>query len=169
MGGSMEWCDEREHDLEDLKYFRTGYQDLGRKSDFLLKDFLRELPGDGQLPKHWHYRSHEHFQKKYGSLGMVVWAAATNSHLLLINGYRVLRIWMDVENTCWIDLTDQVASGLSAYSWCSVEPIPASNAKKSNPFTQRIKVSQRFQMQDIAKTVKRVYGLDSSRLHLHKF
>lgn len=157
-----------EVDLEDLKYFRTGYQDLGRKSDFLLKDFLREMPGDGKLPAHWHYRSVQHFQKKYGKLGMIVWAAATNSHLLLINGQRVLRIWMDVAESCWIDITDSVDAGLKFHSWGQTEEIPAGNAKKSKPFTKRIKVTQRYQMRDVAQAVRRAYGLDQSRLLLQK-
>lgn len=155
-------------DLEDLRYFRTGYQDLGRKSDFLLKDFLREMPGDGKLPSHWHYRSLAHFQKKYSALGMIVWAAASNSHLLLINGQRVLRIWLDVDNSCWVDANDSVVSGLMFYSWGACEDIPAGNAKKSKPFTKRIKVTQRYQMRDIAQAVRTAYGLDLSRLHLHK-
>ena len=157
-----------ERDLEDLKYFRTGYQDLGRKSDFLLKDFLREIPGDGTLPSHWHYRSLAHFQKKYGNLGMVVWASASNSHLLLINGQRVLRIWMDVDSSCWVDIGDSVDSGLRFYSWGISETIPAGNAKKSKPFTKRIKVTQRYQMRDIAQAVRTAYGLDQSRLLLQK-
>lgn len=152
-----------EPDLEDLKYFRTGYQDLGRKSDFLLKDFLRELPGDGQLPKHWHYRSLEHFQKKYGNLGMIVWAASTNSHLLIINGHRVLRIWTDVDNSCWVDVNTQIASRQV------VIPIPKGNYKKSAPFTYRIQISQRHQVASLVKAVKDIYGLDSQRLPVHKF
>lgn len=155
-------------DLEDLRYFRTGYQDLGRKSDFLLKDFLREIPGDGTLPTHWQYRSLTHFQKKYAALGMIVWASATNSHLLLINGQRVLRIWMDVVHSCWIDITDQVDSGVKYHSWGQIQEIPAGNAKKSKPFTKRVKVSERYQMRDVAQAVRTAYGLDQSRLHLHK-
>jgi len=157
-----------EADLEDLKYFRTGYQDLGRKCDFLLKDFLREIPGNGQMPKHWHYRSLAHFNKKYSHLGMLVWASSTNSHLLLINGHRVLRIWTDVDESCWVDINDPVNSGMQVYSWGQTVAIPKGNAKKSAPFTKRIKVTQRYQMRDIAQAVRNTYGLDQSRLLLQK-
>lgn len=153
-------------DLEDLKYTRMGYSDLGRKCDFLLKDFLREFPATGTLPLRWRYTTQEDFQKKYHHLGMVVWAKASNSHLLLINGSKVLRIWTDVANTCWIDLSDPIAGALAYQSWGKVEPIPPKNARKSKPFTQRIKVWSRFQMRDIAAIVRNQYGLDQSRLLL---
>jgi len=151
-------------DAEDFRYTRVGYVDQGRKSDLLLATFLELLPGNNRLPLHWHYRSHDHFLKKYKHLGPVLWAAANNSHLLVVNGFRVLRIWTDTSNSCWVDLEDKIADQLSQSSLNrkgEVQDIPSGNAKKSQPFTKRIKVRQKFQMHAIADIVKRTYGLDT--------
>lgn len=151
-------------DIEDFRYHRVGYVDQGRKSDHLLSVFLGLIPGDGRLPLRWHYRSHESFLSKHGYLGFILWAASNNSHLLMINGFHVLRIWHDTANACYVDLADNVAAGIDPRVRAGVETIPAANAKKSKPFTKRIKVWQQWQMQALAETVKRIYGLRIPRL-----
>lgn len=157
-----------ESDLEDLRYLRTGYISGDRQSDKLLAVFTSSLPGDGRLPLRWHYRSHEQFLKRYGNLGTIVWAAAANSHLLLINGWRVLRIWHDTTKCCYVDLADNIAASLPQQLHTRVETVPLANAKKSNPFTKRIKCWQQWQMLALVETVKRTYGLDHSRLSLFR-
>lgn len=155
-----EGMDTPESDVEDLKYLRIGYVNQERKSDKLLTSFLALVPGDGKLPMRWHYRSHSRFLEKHGHLGKMVWAAASNSHLLLINGFHVLRIWTDASSTCWVDVADNVAGALDP-QWIS--DIPANNARKSKPFTKRVKVWQHFQMQRLADAVNRTYGLHIPR------
>lgn len=144
----------------DLRYIRTGYIDQGRKSDKLLSVFLGILPGDGRLPLRWHYRNHARFLKKHGNLGRVLWASASNSHLLMINGFHALRIWTDVANTCWVDVADNVAGFLDQRWLCD---IPEKNVKKSKPFTKRVKVWQQYQMQQLAEAVNKTYGLHNQR------
>lgn len=157
-------------DVEDFLYYRVGYVDQGRKSDLLLAGFLRLLPGDGRLPLRWHYRSHERFLAKHGHLGLILWAASNNSHLLMINGFHILRIWTDTADSCWVDLADNLAGSLSQPTPMKrkgeVQDIPAGNAKKCKPFTKRVKVWQQFQMQGLADLVKRIYGLDNERLRV---
>lgn len=139
-----------------LKYHRVGYADRGTKSDKLLALFLSAIPGDNRLPLHWHFRSHENFLKRHGHLGNILWAASFYSHLLMVNGFFALRIWTDVDNTCWVDIADNVAGHLDP-TW--IEPIPEKNFKKSRPFTKRVKVSQQFQMLTLANAVKKTYGI----------
>lgn len=147
-------------DLEDLKYLRMGYIDHGRKSDGLLKTFLTAMPGDGVLPLRWHYRSLEHFLRKHAAKGMVLWAASANSHLLVINGQRVLRIWTDTEHACYVDMNGAISSILLVHSWGKPETIPAKNVKKSKPFEIRWRMTEQYQMLHLAAAVKRAYGLD---------
>lgn len=148
-------------DVENLRYFRVGYFDRGRKSDSLLAFFLDHLPGDGEMPKRWRYHGQESFQRNYGHLGHVLWSPARSSHLLLLGGHKILRIWTDVNNSCLVDINDVLAGELSRTTQLTVEDIPAGNARKCAPFTKRIKVEHLFQMKLIVEAVKRIYGLDS--------
>lgn len=150
-------------DIEDFRYHRMGYVNQGRKSDVLLTVFLDLMPGDGRLPLRWHYRSYERFLKKHGHLGHILWAAAGSSHLLLINGFHVLRIWHDTENSCYVDLADNLCGNLQSSLLARVESIPVTNAKKSKPFTKRIKIWQQWQMKALHDAVMRTYGLRVSR------
>lgn len=153
--------------VEDFRYHRVGYIDLGRRSDHLLTFFLGLIPGDGKLPLHWKYISNEYFQKKYGQVGPLLWAAANNSHMLMVNGFHAIRIWHDTAASCYVDLADNIAGQLSP-KMPAVEDIPLANAKKSKPFTKRVKLSQQWQMKELANLVKRTYGLDNPRFSLFK-
>lgn len=156
--------DDLEALLDNYKYIRTGYVDLGRKCDVLLAALLEQIPGEGKLPLHWHHRSPAEFQKKHGHRGTVLWAPASSSHLLLIAGQKVMRVWTDSVRTCYVDVNDTIANSLSTVAFAKVVPIPAGNARKCLPFTKRIKLAQNFQMVELAKVVRNTYGLDSSRL-----
>lgn len=149
-------------DVEDFRYHRIGYVDQGRKADRLLATFLGLLPGDGNLPLRWHYRSNESFLKRNAHLGAILWAASNNSHLLMVNGFHALRIWHDTSKTCYVDVADNVCANLPASMLKSVEPVPENNWKKSKPLTKRIQVWQQWQMQELHQAVKRTYGLHSS-------
>jgi hypothetical protein len=149
---------------DEYKYARTGYVDQGRKSDHILATFLANLPGDGRLPLRWHHRSVEAFQKRHGHLGTVLWAPASNSHLLLVAGQKVLRVWMDSANHCYVDLNAGIAASLATATFAKVEDIPAGNVRKCKPFTQRIRIWQNFHAAALIDAVKRVYGLDHQRL-----
>ncbi len=151
-------------DIEDLRYHRMGYINQGRKSDKLLADFLALCPGDGTLPLRWHYRGYENFLAKHGHRGRILWAASNNSHLLLINGFHVLRIWHDTAKSCYVDVADNVAGNLCASMAQTLEPIPTSNWKKSAHFAKRLKVWQLWQIKALYDAVKRAYGLDHERL-----
>lgn len=148
-------------DLEDLRYHRTGYFDQGRKSDSILAFFLGHLRGDGQLPKRWRYHGQESFQRLYGDLGHVLWAPARSSHLLLLGGHKVLRIWTDTSNSCFVDVNDVVAGELSRTSQMTIEVIPKGNMKKCKPFTRRVKVEHLYQAKLVVQAVKRIYGMDN--------
>ena len=148
---------------EEYKYARTGYVDQGRKSDILLASFLEQLPGDGKLPLRWFHRSVEAFQKSYSHLGVVLWAPASSSHLLLVAGQKIIRVWHDSERHCLVDLNEPLANYLSSRGF-SVEAIPAGNIRKCKPMTRRVRVTQKFMCVEIIKAVKALYGLDQPRL-----
>lgn len=150
---------------DDYKYARTGYVNQGRKADHVLTAVLEKLPGDGRLPLRWHHRGVDAFQKRYGALGLVLWASASSSHLLLIGGQKVMRIWTDASKHCYVDLSEPLAGYLStAVKFSTVEDVPPGNQRKCKPLTKRIRVWQRFHAYALVDAVRRVYGLDQSRL-----
>lgn len=146
--------------LDEYKYARVGYVSLGRKSDALLSALLEQVPGDGKLPLHWHHRGLSEFQKRHGHRGVVLWAPASSSHLLLIAGQKILRVWTDTDRACQVDINDNLANALSTCTFAKVTDIPAGNARKCTPFTKRIKLEQQFHMLELAKVVRNIYGLD---------
>lgn len=148
---------------DEYKYARTGYVDQGRKSDALLATFLEQLPGDGKLPLRWFHRDVSSFQKSYGHLGVVLWAPASSSHLLLIAGQKILRVWHDTERHCQVDINEPLANFLRTKN-VEVATIPAGNERKCKPMTHRVKVGQKFQAVEIMKAVKALYGLDQPRV-----
>lgn len=134
-------------DLGPPKYLRWGYFDRERVSDQLLSAFLQELPGDGRLPSRWKDAS------KYADQGLVLWAASTSSHTLVLGGVKILRIWTDASNHCWVEGAHHVLPDHLQ------ELIPTGNFKKSKPFSLRAKITTAADMCSLAKTVRTVYGI----------
>lgn len=154
---------------EEYRYARTGYIKQDRRSDHVLAAILEQLPGDGRLPKRWHHRDIASFQKRYSNRGIVLWAAASSSHLLLINGHKVLRVWLDTARHCQVDLNDALATYLSsAVTFSKVVDIPAGNVRKCKPMTKRIRIWQQFHAKAITDAVKVVYGLDKPRVSVRQ-
>lgn len=145
--------------LEDLKYVRVGYVDQGRTSDHLLASMLRRLPGDGRLPLRWFHRSHTQFLEKYAHLGAVLWAGAINSHTLLINGFKIIRVWTDTPGHCQVDICDTLVTHLQGTKLNAIKDIPAGNVRKCKPFTKRVTVSQQFEVNVLMEAIERAYGV----------
>lgn len=135
------------------KYLRYGYYNQDRHSDALVSAFVSELPGDGILPARWRYDSHGAFLALYSELGDILWAKSSNSHLLVVFGQKVLRIWTDAKHHCLVEAQSHILTG-----W-PVSAIPDSNKRKSAPFTQRVKITTTEDMYSLAVTTKRVYGI----------
>lgn len=146
--------------IDDLKYVRVGYVDQNRKSDHLLASVLRQLPGDGRLPLRWHHRGSAAFVKKYGHLGVVLWAPALNSHLLLIQGQKAVRIWTDTATHCQVDISDGIVGQLRGTKlFDEIKDIPAGNVRKCKPFTKRVRIHQQFHTNILVDAIRRSYGL----------
>jgi len=144
------------NDLEDMSYNRLGYFDQGRYSDELVASFTTILPGDGVLPHRWVYTTPEEFVATFGVLGVVVWAKARSSHLLLIGGQKILRIWTDMSNACYVDLRDNL---VGCFGMEHTEAIPAGNLRKCKPFTRRKKIYTVEDMERLARCTKRIHGV----------
>lgn len=153
--------DEEKADLEapennPFKHKRLGYLSSDRPSDELLKVALEQLPGEGTLPKYWKYGTHDDYCEMYGHLGKVVWAKSYNHHLLILYGQRILRIWTDLSNHCWVDITEYLVPIVQ--QWFVVKPVPAGCYKKSKPFQYRIKVHSVEEMATLIAYVRDCYG-----------
>jgi hypothetical protein len=146
------------------KYARYGYVPSGKKVDALLSVLLEQIPGDGRLPARWKHYDQQSFQDKYGHLGTVLWAPASSSHLLLVGGCKVLRFWTTTTTHAYVDISDVLASQLSQKPFAEISNIPAGNVRKCKPFTQRIRVHQKFHVLELAKVVRYIYGLDHARV-----
>ena len=158
---------DRGEELDDIyKYARTGYVGLGRQSDHVLAAILAQFPGDARLPMRWHYRDLDSFLSKHGHLGTILWASASSSHLLIINGHKIMRVWTDTAKHCYVDLSDNLAAYLHAASFCKMTDIPVGNVRKCKPFTKRIRIWQKHQAESLVAAIRSVYGLDNARLPL---
>lgn len=144
---------QQESDLLFPKYTRIGYIEQDRVCDKLVKVFMHIIPGQNRLPPRWKYFSLEYFNTTYGHLGTILWAASYNSQLLLINGNKIIRIWTDTKNWCWVEGLSHVLD-----SFETVE-IPKGNIRKSKPFTHRVKISSIEDMEKLANKIKQIYGV----------
>ena len=144
--------------LDDLKYLRVGYTNRDFIPDRILSTIVSQIPGDGKLPARWGHRGVDKFLSTYGHLGAILWAAASSSHLLLVNGHHVIRVWTDSCRKCYIDINDTIASHL-ARTALVIESIPEGNVRKCRPFTKRIVITQQFQAQLLVDAVRNAYGL----------
>lgn len=149
---------------EDFKQLRVGWMDQGRLCDEIVKAAVEALPGDNILPPRWAWKTHEKFMDKYGKLGMKLWAQTASYHLLMINGWHILRIWTDSPRMCIVDCSDSVAVHLRGQNYSgtfgpSVLAIPGSCTRKCQPLTQRVRVRTVADMQHIMKTLRHAYGV----------
>jgi hypothetical protein len=140
-------------EINDFTYIRPGYISQDRHCDTLVSAFTGIVPGDSVLPPRWKYTTQEAFVAEFGKQGLCLWAKAMNSHLLLIAGVKVLRIWTDTHKHCYVDIRDNLSGSVSA------EPIPAGNVRKCKPFTQRTKVTNIEDMKKLALETKRIHGI----------
>lgn len=139
-------------DSVDFKYIRVGWQPQGRPCDTIVLAATRAMPGPA-LPTRWSWKSQQRFVNKFGHLGMVLWAQTASYHMLMLNGWHILRIWTDSSKTCIVDVCDNVALHFNT------EAIPASCAKKCHPMTKRLRVTSVAEMEQVIAKVRAVYGV----------
>jgi hypothetical protein len=148
-------------ELEELRYVRVGWQDYERPCDAIAKAVHSEFEGE-ILPLHWQWRSLEHFLAKYGETP-IMWAKSASFHMMLINGFHVLRIWTDSSKSCFVDVNDVIYYELTTSELKHlVEPIPTKCVKKSKPMNFRLKIKTIDEAKVIVNAVKRIYGLGST-------
>jgi len=150
--------------LDDFKQMRVGWIDQGRLCDEIVKAAVAALPGDNTLPPRWAWKTHDKFMDKYGGLGRILWAKTASYHLLVINGWHIIRIWTDSPRTCIVDLSDPVATFLRGQNYSGsfhpkVEVVPESCARKCHPLTQRVRIQTVPDMQQVMSTIRSTYGI----------
>jgi hypothetical protein len=142
-----------EYYADDLKYIRLGYQADDRFCDEIVTKATELVPGDGVLPPRWrHGGNPEVFLDKYAHLGDALWSKSSSSHLLVIRGMHVLRVWTDSKTTCIVDL----AGGLVTKD-CT--QIPANNWRKCAPLTHRKEMESVEDIVELMGRVKVLYGI----------
>lgn len=146
--------------LTDLRWKRVGYINQGRKSDTLVETATQALPGDGVLPLRWKWVAADAFVTRYGCLGKVLWSKTGSYHLLMVNGFHILRVWHDTAHKCLVDVNDALVNSLFSSPTWVVKPIPHATLKKCKPLTMRVEVKSELDMMAIIMEVKRIYGLD---------
>lgn len=120
------------------KYRRIGYVDQGRKSDKLAQYAFSLLPG-ADMPPRFNIRSREAFLAKFGDLGAVVWSRSASSHLLILKGYYVFRIWTATGNPV-TDIADPLIGPMRERFDVSDEVGPGIY-RKITPMKRRITLS----------------------------
>lgn len=135
------------------KYFRPGYISEGdEKISHTLADYAFSFfPDAERMPKHWHYRSAEYFNKKHGHLGQRVWSLTRSYHLFILNGQRVFRIWHD---TCVarVDMSPGLAAYMHNRGYETEYPCRL-------PFTHRMLAEEQEDIKILMGGIKEVYGI----------
>lgn len=136
-----------EYSKEDFRHLRPGHVNQGRVCDDLVTYATYLMPGTGVLPQRWRWSSQEEFNSAYRDLGPFVWAKTSSYHLLLLNGRHSLRIWTDSPASCLVDLDDKLALDVSKSF--EILSIPETSLKKTKPFTKRVRVTTKQELQII--------------------
>ena len=135
------------------KYFRPGYISAGdEKASHTLADYAFSFfPNAERMPKHWHYRSAEYFNKKHGHLGREIWSLTKSYHLLILSGQRVIRIWHD---TCVarVDLSPGLA-GYMAHRGYDTQYV------SRLPFEHRMLAEEQKDIKILMGGLREVYGI----------
>lgn len=140
----------------DKKYLRVGYFDQGRPCDSYVQ-IATFLQKGGLLPDRWKPESAEEFIELFGEGPM--WGKSYNSHVLVLAGIPILRVWTNTKSLhVWVDVDDKLSNVLD--TCFAIESIPRGNNKKSKPFTKRVKVSSKDDIIKLMVSAKAVYGLD---------
>lgn len=143
----------QDDDFNFPKYFRPGYISEGdEKNSHTFADFAFSFfPDAEKMPKYWHYRSYEHFQKKHGHLGEVVWCRTKSYHMLIVKGQRIFRIWTDT-SIARVDLCSTLSAHMQNKGY-DVGYI------SRDPFNHRMLAEKREDIQTLMGVIKEVYGL----------
>ncbi len=147
-----------EYTVEDFKYLRVGYSPRDRNADAIVTAITDLFPGDGIMPQRWRWDSQDSFLKRYGDLGILLWAKAASYHLLMVNGVHVFRIWTDSANTCVADLNESFARIVAAKGF-DVEDIPESCDRKCKPLTKRTRLVTVNDGVKLMEVASEMYGL----------
>lgn len=130
-------------------------------TDNLARIAYNILPSSSKdvLPKKWFWRDHVYFTKKYSHLGMIVWSRTHSSHMLLINGFPVLRIWTVNPHKARVELTQSVFFALQ--SKLENPQILQSKWHKTKMYYGAYQITTEEQIGLIMKEVIRIYGLNT--------
>jgi hypothetical protein len=129
-------------------------------TDNLAKIAYNLLPPSSEdtLPKKWFWRNQVWFTKKYGHLGAIVWARSHSSHMLLINGNPVLRIWTVNPDTSRIELNQAVFSSLN--NKLGNPKVLQSKWHKTRMYYGSYSITTKEQVQVIMQEVGKIYGIN---------
>lgn len=146
-------------------HLRVGWADYGRPCDAVVKRAFEMLPG-ATLPPRWSYKNLDHFLEKYGHMGRVLWSKTASYHLLMLNGFHIIRIWTDSPKTCIIDVSDVVAANFykhfgggngGASNW--IQDVPKSCTRKCAPLTKRVRGVNDSMIQSLMYVIRDTYGI----------
>lgn len=147
-------------------HLRVGWADYGRPCDQAVIRAVELLPGQGTLPPRWAWKSHDQFLANYGHLGDILWSKTASYHLLMINGFHIIRIWTDSPKTCIVDVSESVAAncykhfggGHGGFSNWIVD-VPTASVRKCKPLTKRIRGFTVREVEKLMLVIRDAYGI----------
>lgn len=142
-------------DEEDYRWFRIGWFDQERPCDAVVQCVTAQLPGE-TMPARWSASNPTLFVKKYGE--GVKWCRTASYHMLIVNGFPVLRIWTNTDQKVLMEIADRLVPSVRT-NIGGLQAIPDGTKKKRKEFSWRFAVKRTVEVNYLVALVKVIYGV----------
>ncbi len=139
----------------DYRWLRVGWFDRERPCDAAVQFATAQLPGE-TMPQRWIASDPLSFVKKHGE--GVKWCRTMSYHMLLINGFRILRIWTNAKTKTLVEVSDRLTHTLREADF-TLEAVPEGTKKKRGEFNWRFYLSLPSELNYLMTVVKVMYGV----------
>jgi len=112
------------------------------------------------MPQRWGAPDRPTFLKKYG--GGVKWCRTASYHLLIINGFSVLRIWTNAKKKTMVEVSDRLATTSSLTQLFELVHTPKDTTKRRDMFSWRFHLETPAELHYLMVLVRVMYGVDNT-------
>ena len=142
----------------DYRWIRPGWFDQERHCDAVVQSATVLLPGE-KMPQRWSAVNNIDFIQKYGN--GVRWCQTMSYHMLIINGWNILRIWTNAKHTVLVEVNNRMAVQLSENLF-TLDLVPEGTRTKRPEFQYRFRLELPEELKFLMELVKATYGVDQT-------
>ncbi len=143
----------------DYRYIRMGWFDQDRNCDKLVRAAVTTCPGE-LMPTYWRSCvNNVDFIQQYGP--GVKWCKTASYHLLIINGWPILRIWTNAKTRTLLEVNNHIAKLLEVEGFVFTA-IPEGTRRRRKEFSLRTHVTLVEEIKLLLTLVGNVYGLENA-------